>query len=136
MKQQQQISQDPDIVWLYQIFLAQGPMFVNAFRSDPQNGGGLAFALQDMGFKPLYARAALMGASKILTTIKLIQQMWADMKQWRDPVSGTEITATDEMIQTFIEDFCNPPEEESEEDPPIPEASPKVTPLKKKAAKK
>lgn len=108
------VSTDPDIVWLHQIFLAQGPMFVQAFRNDPENGAGLAIALEDMGLKPLYVRASAMGHEKILATIKLIPQMQADAM-----AIGTEA-----MLTEFVKDFCNPPDEDEEDDaehPVIPE---------------
>jgi len=120
------VSDDPDIAWLHSIFLVQGPMFVNAFRTDPTNGQGLAASLEDFGLKPLYTRAAMMGPDKIIATMKLIPQMWTD----------ATAVGTEEMIRAFLTDFCEPPGDDDEEQPPpIPEAV-KPAPKKKAGAKK
>jgi hypothetical protein len=104
------VSDDPDIVWLHQIFLNQGPMFVNAFRADPENGAGLAMALEDMGLKPLYTRASAMGPVKILNTIKLIPQMQADAMA----------IGTQSMLDEFVQEFCNPPDDDDSDEPEEP----------------
>jgi hypothetical protein len=126
------ISTDPEIEWLYTIFLAQGPLFINAFRTNPANGEGLAMALDDMGLKPLYTRASKMGPAKIIETMKLIPQMWADAMA----VGGE---GSEGMVMEFVKDFCDGPQDDDEdedEDPPIPETVTPVTTLKKKGGKK
>lgn len=101
---------DPDVEMLLQVFTKEGKRLVKAFADDPASGPEVAaaIALPMFAGKAGYERIARMGPDKILSTIKLLPEMWADCLK-----AGTE-----EMLKEFIEDFCDPdgePEEDSEE---------------------
>lgn len=115
------ISSDPEICFLYPIFLAKGGDLVNFFKSDPTSGPLVADLVRTMGGAATYERIAQMGVDRILATIKLIPQMEADFA-----AAGSA-----DMLRTFIEDFVGDEDDEDEE-PVIPEAG---KPAKQKKSK-
>jgi len=97
---------DPDVEMLLQVFQQEGKRLVAAFAADPDSGPDVAaaIALPMFAGKAGYKRIAAMGTEKIIATIKLLPQMWEDCMK----------AGTLEMLTDFIDDFCDPDEEEDE----------------------
>ena len=101
---------DPDVEMLLQVFQQEGKRLVAAFAADPDSGPDVAaaIALPMFAGKAGYKRIAAMGTEKIIATIKLLPEMWADCMK----------AGTLEMLTDFIDDFCDPDDDPDEgEDP-------------------
>lgn len=124
----QPISQDPEITFLYPIFIERGQNLVQLFSSDPGCGPMIADLVRTSAGSAVYERIARMGVDKILATVDLIPQMAADFAK----------AGTPEMIREFISDFIDPDgDDEDDAEPVIPEgAAPAATPINAKKGRK